>query len=211
MRSSRKRERHWASVSRMLLDVRALDGVPLVDDGRLWLLSRIDECPADPRALASALLAPGVAGRVELARLLGAEEIVEIDEPVLSRWSLSLGALEARRDISELVEEGSRSLRSLRGPDLKAMLRTARATLERLRTLVSIPPRQAIEALGVSQPSPDALVGCLPLRLLALGSWPVDPIALLKQRVAARLSNRSLWNPEGRERVDEAPAARHSD
>ena len=166
-------------LARCLRNVGRLDGIPLVEDGRLWLVSRRVGRPADPRALAELLLRPEGFGARELAASLGTGAPYAAHRESLAHRAMEVRTLESARDLERLRREGRRPLRPFHGEDLAARVAAARQHLDRLSVLL-----RALEAAVACQgpgeePPPRALAAALPLRLYGLGVWSADPARLL--------------------------------
>jgi hypothetical protein len=173
-----KKERHAREVVRNLTTLRGMEGVPWLEEGRLWLLGPVADRPPDPASLARALLADALPDRATFARLIGARHTARLETSRLADWARAVTELHARRDLESLVAEGVRPLRSYRGVDLRGRIASAGQNLARLGSLV-----QALDAATRCQQAgpdgevpPEVLVQALPLRLYALGDWAVDPV-----------------------------------
>jgi hypothetical protein len=174
--SPEKKQRQAIDIARQLTVLKDMEGVPWLEQGRLWLLSPPAARPADPHDLAQALVADTLPGRAEFQRLAGAEQGTPLDVGRLTMWARAVTELDGRRDLEALVEEGVRPLRRYRGVDLRARIVAAARQLQRLGRLA-----QGLEAAVLCQQAADdlsaeVLVQALPLRLYALGNWPVDPV-----------------------------------
>jgi hypothetical protein len=145
-------------------------------------LEQVAERPADPAALAHALLGPSLPDRADFAHMIGARRQLVLDVEAVAGWARDVTELEARRDIEALAEEGVRPLRRYRGTDLRARIRQARQRLERLGRLVQArDPAGRCQVVGASSEiAAEDLVRALPLRLYALGNWAVDPVEELQ-------------------------------
>ncbi len=169
-----RKERRARYAVRRLTSLAGMDGVPWLEDGRLWLLGPVSSSPADPLALARTLLAESLPARTAFVWQIGARRQVPLDVAALAGWARDVAELEAHRSLEELVAEGVRPLRRYRCVDLRGRIRQAGRRLERLGLLV-----QALEAAAHCQEpeaAPEWFVSALPLRLYALGDWPVDPV-----------------------------------
>jgi hypothetical protein len=177
---SRKREERAKSIRRSLKVVEQLEGVALLDDG-LWQLSGTAPTPTDPVALARVLTGDGLPSRQDLARLLGAREVVRIDVESVSRWHKAVTGLAQRRDIKRLLREGIPALRQLTLEDIRARISAAQLRLERISVLFESADSAAKCQAAARSESLDVetLAGALPARLHALADWPQDPLHLL--------------------------------
>jgi hypothetical protein len=183
-----RKEKRARDVARSLTVLRGIGGVPWVGAGRLWLLGTPPARPADPEALAGLLLSEAVADRAALSAAAGLSAADEVDAARLTAWARAAAELEAARDIDALVGEGVRPLRRFRGADLRGRIADARQALRRLGMLARALPAARDCDLGRFgyEPGPETCAEALPLRLYALGDWPVDPIgALLSPEVPA--------------------------
>jgi hypothetical protein len=169
-----RKERRARDAVRRLTSLAGMDGVPWLEDGRLWLVGPFPSRPADPPGLARALLARWLPVRALWALMVGARRQVPLDVAALAGWARDVAELEAHRSLEELVEEGVRPLRRYRGVDLRGRIREAGRRLERLGLLV--------QALGAAarcreaEAAPEGFARALPLRLYALGDWALDPV-----------------------------------
>jgi hypothetical protein len=177
-----RKEQRAREVARSLTVLRTTGGVPWVEGGRLWLLGAPPERPADAAALARLLLAEALTDRAGLAAAAGRGGAEEVDAARLTAWARAVTELEAARDIEALVAEGVRPLRRFRGADLRGRITEARQALQRLGSLARALPaaRQCQLACFGAEPGPETLADALPLRLYALGDWPVDPVEALR-------------------------------
>jgi hypothetical protein len=178
---SGKQEERAQLIRRNLRTVEQLDGVPVLDDGGLWLLTSTEPSPADPVALARILTGARLPSRQDLARLLGAREVVSIDLENVRRWHRAMTGLERRRDIRRLLREGVPALRQLTLEEIEARISAAPVRLERITSTFESAESAAkchgsklSESLDV-----ETLVGALPARLHALADWRHDPLELL--------------------------------
>jgi hypothetical protein len=176
--------RRARDVAARLGNLARLDGTPWLDADGLWLLSGILAVAPHPEGLAGALFAERLPPRQRLLALLGAREAVALGPGCLGGWSHALAVLGKRGDLQGLVRAGERPLHKYRGVDLPARLGVARRTLEHLSRLFRVCPSRAELWLPgrATDPSPEALIQALPLRLHALGDWPLDPFDLLHDR-----------------------------
>jgi hypothetical protein len=178
---SGKQEERAQLIRRSLRTVEQLDGVPLLDRGGLWLLTSTASLPRDPISLARVLTGARLPSRQDLARLLGARQVVRIDVENVRRWHKAVTGLESRRDIRRLIREGVPALRRLTLEDIKARISAARVRLERITSTYESAEAAAkcygsklSESLDI-----ETLVGALPARLYALADWRHDPLELL--------------------------------
>jgi hypothetical protein len=161
-------------------------GVPWLEGGRLWLLSRPRPQLRDPVELARLLFADHPGDRTAWADALGTREVIPLDAARLASWTHALTELDGNPRLAALLAEGVRPLRRYRDGDLPGRIAEARRSLARLRVL--LPALSAADACNREdgEPTPDELVAALPLRLFALGTWETDPVAaLLRPTIAA--------------------------
>jgi len=127
-----KDERIAGDLARHLLAARRLRGVPVWQEGRLWLLSRPARRPPEPRELARALLSEDLPHRDALARLVGAREVISVSAGTVGKGAHRLGRLRRSRSLHRLVQQGARPLRGYRQLDVSAMLEGIARSLARL-------------------------------------------------------------------------------
>ena len=113
-----RKERRAGRRCAVLTSLAGMDGVPWFEDGRLWLLGPTAPRPADPAALARALLGRNLPGRSEMARLIGARRQIALDISCLAGWARDVAELEAQRDLEAPIAEGVRPLCRYRGVDV---------------------------------------------------------------------------------------------
>jgi hypothetical protein len=181
--SPRRKQEKAEDVARHLLSLQRTRGVLFVDATGLWLLGRPAQQPADADQLATVLLGDSL-GRTDLAGLLRCEEATLLEPARLAKWQWSLVHLEGRRDLAELIREGVRPLRGYRGVDFTTRLRQYRQALDSFRSIVERGAALAACQQPAGEDSLDvtALVSAAPARLRVLGSWPIDPVELLRRR-----------------------------
>ncbi len=180
---SRKQEERAQLIRRSLRTVEQLDGVLVLDDGGLWLLTSTASSPADPRKLAGVLTGIFLPSRQGLAWLLGSRDIVRVDVENVSRWHKAVTGLDSRRDIRRLLREGIPALRKLTLEDIRERISAAKTRLERLTgTFESSEAAERCRGAGRGEMQDvHTLVGALPARLHALADWHPDPLqSLLK-------------------------------
>ncbi|NIN71800.1 MAG: hypothetical protein GTO46_07675 [Gemmatimonadetes bacterium] len=178
---SRKREERAQLIRRSLRAAEELDGVPLLDDAGLWLLTSTASSPSNPVALARALTWGELPSRQELARLLGARQVVRVDVENVSRWHKAVTGLERRRDIRRLIREGVPALRQLTLEGIREGIAAAHVRLERLTSTFES-AESAAKCRGAEPSEPldvETLVAALPARLHALADWRPGPLQLL--------------------------------
>lgn len=182
--SPEKKLRQAKDIVRRLTSLGGMEGVPWLEQGRLWLLGPMLFPPSDPVGLARVLLAEVLPGRVDFLRLVGCRKAVPLEVTLLSTWARALADLEGRRDLETLVAEGVRPLRGYRGIDLRARITAAGATLRKLGMLVqALPAAARCQTAGSDEEvPPEELVQALPARLYALGNWGIDPAQELLAR-----------------------------
>ncbi len=88
-------------MARSLNAIRRIDGIAVVQDGELWLLSRPAE-RCDSEELADLLLTPTLAPRHRFAEVLRAKELIHVDSGRLGKWAYDLGKLESHAGIEKL-------------------------------------------------------------------------------------------------------------
>ena len=178
---TRKKDQRASMLARCLRRFGWLDGIPLVEDGRLWLVGRPAGRPADAAGLAGLLLRPGGPGVRELAAALGVGDPYAADKESLVHRAFEVKTLETARDLERLRQEGYRPLRPFHREDLTKHVATAREHLDRLSMLLSaLEAGRACQRPDLEQEPPvKVLVAALPLRLHALGTWEADPARLL--------------------------------
>jgi hypothetical protein len=178
---SRRQEERAQLIRRSLRIVEQLDGVPLLDDGGLWLLTDAPVAPSDPFGLARALTTAKLPPRQDLAGLLGARQVVRVDVENVSRWHKAVTGLERRRDIRRLIREGVSAFRQFSLEGVRARISAARVRLEAV-TGAFESAESAARCCGSKQseaPDVETLVAALPARLHALAYWHHDPVELL--------------------------------
>ncbi|MGD8239005.1 MAG: hypothetical protein PVH68_10665, partial [Armatimonadota bacterium] len=188
----RKQEERAQLIRRSLRTVEQLDGVPLLDDAGLWLLTGTASSPANPVELARVLTGGRLPSRQELAGLLGARQVVRVDVENVSRWHKAVTGLESRRDIRRLLGEGVPALRQLTLEDIRQRISRAHVRLEQM-TSVFESAESAGKCCGAGRGDPpdvETLVAALPARLHALANWDPDPLELLLD--AGSGANRAL-------------------
>jgi len=178
---NRKQEERAQLIRRSLRTVEQLDGVPVLDDAGLWLLTGTASSPANPVELARVLTRDRLPSRQELAGLLGAPQVVRVDVENVRRWHKAVTGLESRRDIRRLHREGVPALRQLTLEDIRRRISRARVRLERLTSTFES-AQSAAKCCGLKASESldvETLVAALPARLHALANWDPDPLELL--------------------------------
>ena len=131
-------------IARCVRHLERVEGQLQSDGTHLWVLAAPASRSPDPEALAAALLAHELPAPIELGRLIGAREVLEINPARLASWARSLASVRGRRDLAELIKEGQRPLRRLRGADLGAMTEAWDRRLRFLADLSATEPHPAL-------------------------------------------------------------------
>jgi hypothetical protein len=181
-RRGKEGEKHKIAreLARCLASLEGLNGVPVWTVGGLGLLTDAPQRPPDPAALAQTLFGESPPRQRDLVRLVGAKGVREMRVGAVGLAVRNLTRLQTWRDLDALCQEGLRPLRKYRSLDLAQYFQSTRSAIDRCSRLLH--SLDAVPRLDADEHDPHLLTQTLPLRLYALGWWPIDPLELLRSR-----------------------------